>query len=88
MDIWFWLAVAFIAVVVFCSAMGAARAGGWRDLLGLAGSEMLPLLLLLGLSALALLLVAITGGNDGWLLGLGLPLVIGILALIAWRFRH
>jgi len=88
MDIWLWLAVAFIAVVVLCSAMGAAREGGWRNLPGLAGSEMLPLMLLLGLSALALLLVFITGGNDGWLLGLGLPLVIGILALIAWRCRQ
>ena len=88
MDIWFWLAAGFIAVVFGLSAISAYRDGGWRELGGSIVVQIAPFLVLAAVFGLLLLIVLATGGNDGWLLALGLPVLVGIVGFIAWRFRH
>lgn len=88
MDIWFWIIVAFIVAVALYGAVRVVQEDGWHQVLGLFGIELTPVFLLGDLGALALLLIAVFGGNDGLLLVVGVPLAIGVIGLIAWRFRH
>ena len=88
MDFWFWLAAGFIAVVFVLCTVSAHREGGWRALAGAVCGDLAPVLLLATLVGVILVLLLVTGGNDGWLLVLGLPLVVGAIGFIAWRFRH
>jgi uncharacterized membrane protein YbhN (UPF0104 family) len=87
MDIWFWLALAFITVIAVFHVRQMMKNDGWPSLAGALRTTMLPWLLLAGGLGLALLLVLVTGGNDGLLLILGVPLAVGFLALIAWGYR-
>ncbi len=88
MDIWFWLALAFIAAVAVFHGLHVMKANGVEGLAGELRASFLPWLLLAGALVLALLLVLVLGGNDGLLLILGVPLVVGAIGLIAWRLRH
>ena len=75
-------------MVFVLHALWAHREGGWRALAGAVGGDPAPFLLLAALVGVLLVLLLVTGGNDGRLLVLGLPVVVGMLGFIAWRCRR
>ena len=88
MDIWFWLALAFIALITVFHVRHEMKEYGWQGLVDALRTSFLPWLLLAGGLGLALILILVLGGNDGLLLIVGVPLAVCVIGLIALRFRR